>query len=64
MTKLFKRAVTYMGKNVAFNSLTHLIGGIGIGMLLTYPLAGAHPVRWGLVFIAVALAGHWWAATH
>ena len=54
----------YLTKNVGFNSLIHASLGIGVGILITYPLIGIHPVRWALLFIAVALIGHLWAATH
>jgi hypothetical protein len=35
-----------------------VIAGIGIGFFLTYTVAGIHPVRWGLVFIGIAILGH------
>lgn len=44
-----------------FNSTIHFIGGIGIGILLTYPLVGQHPVRWGISFIILAVLGHIYA---
>jgi len=31
------------------------LAGVGVGMLLARPLAGEHPVRWGVAFIAAAL---------
>jgi len=39
----------------------HVLGGIGIGFLLAYPVAGVHPVRWGLLFLGLSIAGHVWA---
>lgn len=59
-----KRAEKYLAKNITFNSAIHVLAGMGIGILITYPLVGAHPVRWGLIFLAVSALGHLWAATH
>lgn len=64
VVKYFKKIEKYLSKNTEFNSALHLIGGIGIGIIITYPLIGIHPVRWGLIFIGVAVIGHIWAATH
>lgn len=63
MTKYYKRAMKYFEKHPNQNGLVHIIGGIGIGFLLTYPLAGDHPVRWGITFLVIAVLGHIWAAT-
>ena len=41
--------------------MIHALGGVGVGFLLTYPVAGVHPVRWGVACIALAIAGHVWA---
>ncbi len=65
MLRLYKkyegRAMKYFGKYPNYNALIHVIGGIGIGFLLTYPLAGSHPIRWGVAFIILSIVGHWWA---
>ncbi len=53
----------YFEKHPNTNSFIHVIGGIGIGFLLTYPLAGSHPVRWGIAFLVLSVLGHVWAAT-
>lgn len=53
-----KKMKKYYSKNVSENSIVHLIIGMGIGFLLTYPMAGPHPVRWGLAFITVGLVWH------
>ena len=64
MVKYYNRANKYFSKNPDFNGLVHIVAGIGIGFLLTYPLAAEHPVRWGVTFLILALIGHIWAATH
>ena len=48
----------YFKQHPAYHSIVHMIGGIGIGVLLTYPLAGSHPLRWGAAFLALAILGH------
>ena len=59
--KFYKSMMKYFAKYPDQNAFVHLLGGVGIGFLLTYPAAGAHPVRWGLSFIALALVGYLWA---
>ena len=61
MDKINRQIMKYFGKHPSFNSLVHLLGGIGIGFLLTYPVAGNHPVRWGLAFLDLSVLGHVWA---
>lgn len=63
MNKYYKRMVKFFAKNPHFNSLVHVCAGMGIGFLLTYPVAGEHPVRWGVAFLVLAALGHLWAAT-
>ncbi len=53
----------YFDKHASFNSLTHISFGVGLGALLTYPVAGVHPVRFGLVFLILGILGYVWAAT-
>ncbi|OGG24351.1 hypothetical protein A3A79_04165 [Candidatus Gottesmanbacteria bacterium RIFCSPLOWO2_01_FULL_43_11b] len=63
MEKSYKRMLKYFSKNPSFSSWVHFLGGVGVGFILTYPLAGSHPVRWGVAFITVSILGHLWAAT-
>ncbi|MFH2085749.1 MAG: hypothetical protein ABII21_03130 [bacterium] len=53
-----KKAVKYFAKHPGENATAHLLLGIGAGFLLTYPLAGAHPVRWGAVFVIAGIVMH------
>ena len=61
MQKFYKKMLKYFAKNSSYNSFVHFLGGLGVGFLLAYPIAGIHPVRWGLAFIGLSLAGHVWA---
>ena len=56
-----KKIEKYFTKHVWFNSLGHLIGGIGIGVLLTDSFFNPHPLRWGVGLIVVALLFHAYA---
>ncbi len=58
MNKYFKRAEKYFSKHFYMNALIHTAIGIGIGILVTYPLVGEHPVRWGVALIVVGVLGH------
>lgn len=54
-----KKINKYFAKHPVENAAAHLLLGAGAGFLLTYPMAQAHPVRWGAVFIAAGLVMHW-----
>lgn len=56
-----RRAMQFFKNNPNYNAMIHIVAGIGIGFLLAYPIAGIHPVRWGLSLIGLSLVGHWWA---
>lgn len=59
--KNLKKTEKYFAKHVWFNSLTHLIGGVGIGALLTNSFFNPHPLRYGVVLLVVALLFHAYA---
>lgn len=48
----------YFGAHPMYNSVVHLLIGVGFGILVTYPLVGSHPLRWGVGILAVGLLGH------
>ncbi len=52
------KAMKYLGNHVEYNSFVHMIGGVGIGILITYPLVGPHPIRWAVVFLVASILGH------
>ena len=41
-----------------FGGAVHLLIGIGIGILITYPLIGEHPLRWGVAILVAGLLAH------
>ncbi len=53
-----KKVKKYFASHPEENGLTHLVLGMGIGFLLTYPLAASHPVRWGVAFLVVGIVMH------
>jgi len=60
--KRVKKITAYFKKFPAYNSMVHILIGVGLGILITYPLVGGHPVRWGLVLVAIGLVGHLYPA--
>lgn len=56
-----KKATAYIKKHPVYNSIIHAIGGIGIGIIIASPIAGIHPIRWGIAFLIVSLLGHIYA---
>ncbi len=56
-----KKMLAFAKKHPAYIGTIHAIGGIGVGILIASPLAGIHPIRWGVIFIAVAILGHLYA---
>lgn len=55
-----KKLEKYFSKHVWYAKTVHVISGIGVGILITYPLAGVHPVRWGLALLGLGILGHIW----
>ncbi len=60
---MLKNAEKYFRQHPMYNSTIHAIGGIGIGILITYPFVGAHPVRWGVALLILSLLGHLYPLT-
>ena len=47
----------YMVAHPVYNSAVHVLIGMGIGILITYPYID-HPVRIGAILVALGIAGH------
>ncbi|HKB88755.1 MAG TPA: hypothetical protein VKC53_03845 [Patescibacteria group bacterium] len=56
-----KKAIAFMKKYPVYHATIHAIGGIGVGILIANPLAGIHPVRWGVTLLVIAILGHLYA---
>jgi hypothetical protein len=56
-----RNSTKFFSKYPAQNSLVSLLLGVGIGFLLAYPVIGEHPLRWGVLFVIMGLAGFVWA---
>lgn len=63
VTKYIRASKKYFEKHADFNALTHVLLGVGFGAVLTYPVFGSHPVRYGLIFLVIGIGCHIWAAT-
>jgi len=56
-----KKGIAFMKNHPAYNAIVHAIGGLGIGILIASPVAGVHPIRWGIAFLIISLLGHLYA---
>ena len=56
-----KKGMTFLKKNPAYNATIHAIGGVGIGILIASPVAGVHPIRFGVAFLVISILGHAYA---
>lgn len=54
---LHKNLSEYMAGHPIYNSIVHVVGGVGVGILIARPYV-VHPIRVGLVLLALALLGH------
>ena len=66
MVKLFlsyrKRAISFFGKHVEYNAFVHVLGGIGLGIIVagfTFP----DQVNWALGLLALSILGHLYTLT-
>jgi len=60
--KYQKKAMKYFGKHPNYNASVHMLSGISVGIIITYPLVGGHPLRWAVFFLLLSVLGHLWAA--
>lgn len=55
---MIKKIDAYFRAYPEANAAVHTLIGLGFGILVTYPLVGVHPLRWGALFLTVGLIGH------
>lgn len=56
-----KKLEKYFSRHIYLNSLSHLLAGVGIGILLTNSFFNPHPLRFGIAFLILGLLGHAYA---
>ncbi len=56
--KYRKQAIGYFKNHPEYNATVHVVGGIGLGILIASPLTFPHPLRWAAIFMSVSLLGH------
>ena len=55
--KTYDKIMKYFKAHPVYNSVVHVMAGIGLGLLLARPLID-HPVKWGVGLIVVAVLAH------
>ena len=58
MEKELQKIKKYFIKHPDYNSVVNLIAGMGLGIFMTYPIVGEHPLRWAVILFLVAIMGH------
>lgn len=54
---MYKKIDKYMRAHPWYNASVHAIGGIAVGVLITYPFI-SNPVKVGVLLLVVATLGH------
>lgn len=55
--KSFKKLEKYYTRHVWYAKAVYVLTGVGLGVLITYPLIGEHPLRWGTLLLVLGLFG-------
>ena len=58
MEKSIQQIEKYLSKYPRYNAVIHAVGGIGFGIMIARPIAGTHPMRWGLALLSLAILAH------
>lgn len=58
MVKKYQKIVKYLKDHPNYNAFLHIFAGMAVGIMMTYPFAGTHPVRWAVALMGVAALGH------
>ena len=58
LLKMEKQMLKYFKSHPRYNSFVHAIIGMGVGVMITYPLVGVHPVKWGAVLLGIGILAH------
>lgn len=57
-----KHAIAFFAKHVEYNALVHVLGGIGLGVLIA-GLMFPNQVEWALGLLALSILGHLYTLT-
>lgn len=57
---MHKKMKKYFSEHPYYNAGVHLVIGMGLGILLTWPVFMPHPVRWGVGLIVLGILGHFY----
>lgn len=60
---MYKKIDNYFKNHRYYNSFMHTIFGMGLGIIMTYPYFGEHPVRWGIALMTIGALGHLYPLT-
>ncbi len=56
--RIEKIMLKFFRSHPRYNSFVHAVIGMGVGIMITYPWVGEHPVRWGLVLLGIGIIAH------
>lgn len=59
---MYKKIKKYLVAHPMYNSAVHVLAGMGIGILVTYPYID-HPMKVGGLLLALGIAGHLYPLT-
>lgn len=57
-----KRAISFFGRHVEYNALVHVLGGIGLGLILA-GIVFPEQIPWALGLLLVSILGHLYTLT-
>ena len=55
---MYRQLVAHAKKHPHYNAIIHGFVGAGLGVLATHTVFDPHPLRWGLILLAIGLLGH------
>lgn len=58
MMKSYKKITKYLNDHPNYNAFLSIFAGMAVGVMMTYPFVGPHPVRWAVVLLGIATLGH------
>lgn len=58
MMKMYKKITKYLKDHPNYNAFVHMFAGAAVGIMITNPFVGEHPVRWAVAFLGLATLGH------